>query len=77
METDRESPMTEEDGSFAASIGLKVTGSAKFLEETNVLLEEYNTVFSTGLGSKPEDLPLLDVIDDANRGRAQNHSDEG
>ena len=45
METDRESPMTEEDGSFAASIGLEVTGSAMFVAETNALLEEFGDVY--------------------------------
>ncbi len=83
-ETDRESPMTD-DGSFAASIGLEVTGSALFVAETNSLLEEFGDVFSTELGAEPADLPPLDVAIDAkkwhcpkNQGRApRNQSVEG
>ena len=87
-ETDRESESeqrpVQEDGTFAASIGLEVTGSAEFITDANLLIEEFQDIFSSDLGKEPADLPLLDVtIDTAkwhsprNQGRARNQSVEG
>jgi hypothetical protein len=47
--------------SFAASIGLEVFGSVRFIDIVDALLEEYADVFSTELGIEPADLPPLDV----------------
>jgi hypothetical protein len=47
--------------SFAASIGLEVFGSVRFIDMVDALLEEYADVFSTELGIEPADLPPLDV----------------
>ena len=70
--------------SFAASIGLKVTESAHFIDLVDALLEEYGDVFNTELGVEPADLPPLDVEIDVkkwhcpkNQGRARNQSVEG
>ena len=74
----------QENESFAASIGLEVTGSAEFIADLDALLEEYRDIFSSDLGAEPADLPPLDVeIDTAkwhapkNQGRARNQSVEG
>ena len=70
--------------SFAASIGLEVFGSVRFIDMVDALLEEYADVFSTELGIEPADLPPLDVEIDVkkwhcpkNQGRARNQSVEG
>eukprot|EP01036_Dinobryon_divergens_P061874 gene61874-biopygen31044 len=87
-ETDRETEQdqmpVQEDATFAASIGLEVTGSAKFITDANTLIEEFQDIFSSDLGRDPADLPLLDVMIDTskwhsprNQGRARNQSVEG
>ncbi len=47
--------------SFAASLGLEVFGSVRFIDMVDALLAEYADVFSTELGIEPADLPPLDV----------------
>ncbi len=71
--------------SYAASIGLEISGSEKFITDACDLVSEFRDIFSTELLS-PEsaDLPPLDVpIDTAkwhqprNQGRPRNQSVEG
>jgi hypothetical protein len=83
-ETGKDCMTVKEDGTFAAAIGLEVTGSAEFITDANILIEEFQDIFSSDLGQEPADLPLLDVtIDTAkwhsprNQGRARNQSVEG
>ena len=56
-----------EDATFAASVGLEVTGSAKFITDANILIEEFQDIFSSDLGREPADLPLLDVTIDTSK----------
>jgi len=70
--------------SFAASMGLEVTGSARFIDLVDALLEEFSDVLNTELGVEPADLPPLDVEIDVkkwhcpeNQGHARNQSVEG
>eukprot|EP01034_Spumella_vulgaris_P034740 gene34740-42849_t len=74
----------KDNDTFAASIGLEVTGTAQFIALVDALLEEYSDVFNTELGEEPADLPPLDVEIDVkkwhcpkNQGRARNQSVEG
>ena len=84
-ETENDRMPVKEDGTFAAAIGLEVNGSAEFITDANILIEEFQDIFSSVLGQEPANLPLLDVtIDTAkwhnsprNQGRARNQSVEG
>jgi hypothetical protein len=70
--------------SYAASIGLEISGSKEFVTDACALVLEFRDIFSTELSSEPADLPPLDVpIDTAkchqpkNQGRPRNQSVEG
>jgi hypothetical protein len=70
--------------SYAASIGLEISGSEEFVTDTCALVLEFRDIFSTELSTEPADLPPLDVpIDTAkrhqpkNQGRPRNQSVEG
>ena len=70
--------------SYAASIGLEISGSEEFVTDTCALVLEFRDIFSTELNPEPADLPPLDVpIDTAkrhqpkNQGRPRNQSVEG
>jgi hypothetical protein len=43
----------KEDGTFAAAIGLEVTGSAEFIPDANILIEKFQDIFSSNLGQEP------------------------
>ena len=86
VDVDRPESVRKDTDSFAASIGLEVTGSARFIDLVDALLEEYSVVLNTiELGVEPADLPPLDVAIDVNKwhcpksqGHARNQSvDEG
>jgi hypothetical protein len=70
--------------SYAASIGLEISGSREFVTDACALVLEFRDIFSTELSSEPADLPLLDVpIDNAkwhqpkNQVRTRNQPVEG
>jgi len=67
-ETGTDRMPVKEDGTFAAAIGLEVTGSAEFITDANILIEEFQDIFSSDLGQEPADLPLLDVTIDTASG---------
>ena len=65
--------------SYAASIGLEISGSREFVTDACELVLEYRDIFWTELSTEPADLPPLDVpIDTAkwhqprNQGRPRN-----
>ncbi len=68
--------------SYAASIGLEISGSREFVTDACALVLEFRDIFSTELSPEPADLPPLDVpIDTAkwhqprNQGRSCNQSE--
>ncbi len=70
--------------SYAASIGLEISGSREIVTDACTLVLEFRDIFSTELSPEPADLPPLDVpIDTAkwhqpkNQGRQRNQSVEG
>ena len=70
--------------SYAASLGLEISGSEEFVTDPCDLVSEFRDIFSTELSPEPADLPPLDVpIDTAkwhqprNQGRPRNQSVEG
>jgi len=70
--------------SYAASIGLEISGSREFVTDACDLVLEFRDIFSTELSPEPADLPPLDIdIDTAkwhqpkNQGRPRNQSVEG
>jgi hypothetical protein len=70
--------------SYAASIGLEISGSREFVTVACALVLKFQHIFSTELSPEPADLPPLDVpIDTAkwhqpkNQGRPRNQSVEG
>jgi hypothetical protein len=70
--------------SYAASIGLEISGSEEFVTDACALVSEFRDIFSTELIPEPADLPPLDVpIDTAkwhqprNQRRPRNQSVEG
>ncbi len=70
--------------SYAASIGLEISGSEEFVTNACALVLEFRDIFSTELSPEPADLPPLGVpIDTAkwhqpkNQGRPRNQSVEG
>jgi hypothetical protein len=70
--------------SYAASIGLEISGSREFVTDACALVFEFRDIFSTELSPEPADLPPLDVpIDNAkwhqpkNQVRPRNQSVEG
>jgi hypothetical protein len=70
--------------SYAASIGLEISGSKEFVTDACALVSEFRDIFSTEMSPQPADLPSLDVpIDTAkwhqprNQGRPRNQSVEG
>jgi hypothetical protein len=70
--------------SYAASIGLEISGPREFVTDACALVLEFRNIFSTELSPEPADLPPLDVpIDTAkwhqpkNQGRPRNQSVEG
>ena len=71
--------------SYAASIGLEISGSREFIADACELVLEFRDIFSTELSPEPaEDLPPLDVLIDTakwhlprNQGRPRNQSVEG
>jgi hypothetical protein len=70
--------------SYAASIGLEISGSEEFVTDACALVLEFRDIFSTELSPEPADLPPLDVpIDTAkwhqpkNQGHPRNQSVEG
>ena len=44
--------------SYAASIGLEISGSKEFVTNACALVLEFRDIFSTELSSEPADLPL-------------------
>ena len=70
--------------SYAASIGLEISGSEEFVTDAFDLVSEFRDIFSTEWSPEPADLPLLDVPIDTgkwhqprNHGRPRNQSVEG
>jgi hypothetical protein len=70
--------------SYAASLGLEISGFREFVTDACELVLEFRDIFSTKLSPEPADLPPLDVpIDTAkwhqpwNQGRPRNQSVEG
>ncbi len=70
--------------SYAASIGLEISGSEEFVTDACDLVSEFRDIFSTELSPEPADLPPLDVpVDTAkwhqprNQRRPRNQSVEG
>ena len=70
--------------SYAASIGLEMSGSREFVTDACALVFEFRDIFSTELSPEPADLPPLDVLIDTakwhhpkNQGRPRNQSVEG
>ena len=47
--------------SYAASIGLEISGSEEFVADACALVLEFLYIVSTGLSPEPADLPPLDV----------------
>ena len=47
--------------SYAASIGLEISGSEEFVTDACALVLEFRDIFSTELSPEPADLPPLDV----------------
>ncbi len=47
--------------SYAASIGLEISGSREFVTDACELVLEFQDIFSTELSPEPADLPPLDV----------------
>ena len=47
--------------SYAASIGLEISGSEDFVTDACALVLEFRDIFSTELSPEPADLPPLDV----------------
>ena len=77
-------PKSGNASSYAASIGLEISGSEEFVTDACALVLEFRDIFSTELSREPVDLPPLDVpIDTAkwhqpkNQGRSRNQSVEG
>jgi hypothetical protein len=77
-------PLLDNASSYAASIGLEISGSEEFVTDTCAPVLEFRDIFSTELSPEPADLPPLDVpIDTAkrhqpkNQGRPRNQSVEG
>jgi hypothetical protein len=70
--------------SYAASIGLEISGSEEFVTDACELVSEFRDIFSTELSPEPADLPPLDVPIDItkwhqlrNQVRPRNQSVEG
>jgi hypothetical protein len=70
--------------SYAASIGLEISGSEEFVADACALVLEFREIFSTELSPELADLPPLDIpIDIAkwhqlkNQWRSRNQSVEG
>ncbi len=70
--------------SYAAWIGLEISGSEEFVTDACAFVLEFRDIYSTELSPEPVDLPPLDVpIDTAkwhqpkNQGRPRNQSVEG
>ena len=69
------------DDSYAASIGLEISGSTQFIADARELVSEFRDIFSTDLSPEPAELPPRDIpIDTAkwhqpkNQGRPRNQS---
>ena len=61
--------------SYAASIGLEISGSREFVTDACALVLEFRDIFSTELSPEPADLPPLDVpIDTAKWHQPKNHA---
>ncbi len=70
--------------SYAASIGLEISGPQEFVTDACALVLEFRDIFSTELSPEPSDLPPLDVLIDTakwhrpkNQGHPRNQSVEG
>jgi hypothetical protein len=48
--------------SYAASIGLEISGSEEFVTDACAFVLEFRDIFSTELSPEPADLPPLDVL---------------
>ena len=49
------------DESYAASIGLEISGSTQFIADARELVSEFRDIFSTELSPEPADLPPINI----------------